>query len=146
MQMKFIKKLPIPMEIKEQFPVSEKIKQIRETRLKEMEDIFTGKDDRLLLIIGPCSADNEESVMDYTYRLADMQDKVKDRIMIVPRIYTNKPRTTGEGYKGMVHQPDPEKKPDMLEGIISIRKLHTRAVEETEMICADEMLYPENHK
>ena len=146
MQMKFIKKLPIPMEIKEQFPVSEKVKQIRETRLKEMEDIFTGKDDRLLLIIGPCSADNEESVMDYTYRLADMQDKVKDRIMIVPRIYTNKPRTTGEGYKGMVHQPDPEKKPDMLEGIISIRKLHTRAVEETEMICADEMLYPENHK
>ena len=94
MQMKFIKKLPIPMEIKEQFPVSEKVKQIRETRLKEMEDIFTGKDDRLLLIIGPCSADNEESVMDYTYRLADMQDKVKDRIMIVPRIYTNKPRTT----------------------------------------------------
>ena len=134
------------MEIKEQFPVSEKVKQIRETRLKEMEDIFTGKDDRLLLIIGPCSADNEESVMDYTYRLADMQDKVKDRIMIVPRIYTNKPRTTGEGYKGMVHQPDPEKKPDMLEGIISIRKLHTRAVEETEKICADEMLYPENHK
>lgn len=146
MQMKMIRKLPVPYEIKEQFPISDKARQTREVRMEEMKAIFRGDDDKLLLIIGPCSADHEESVMDYIYRIADVQEKVKDKIMIIPRIYTNKPRTTGEGYKGMIHQPDPEKKPDMLEGIIAIRKLHMRAVEETGMIFADEMLYPENHR
>ena len=146
MQMNFIRKLPIPMEIKEQFPVSASVQQMRQARLEEMRAIFRGDDARLMLIIGPCSADNEDSVMEYTTRLAKMQEKVKDKLMIVPRIYTNKPRTTGEGYKGMIHQPDPEKKPDMLEGLIAIRKLHTRAVEETGLICADEMLYPDNYR
>lgn len=146
MQMKMIRKLPVPHEIKEQFPISDKARQTREVRMEEMKAVFRGDDDRMLLIIGPCSADHEESVMDYIYRIADVQEKVKDKLMIIPRIYTNKPRTTGEGYKGMIHQPDPEKKPDMLEGIIAIRKLHMRAVEETGMIFADEMLYPENHR
>ena len=146
MQMNFIRKLPIPMEIKQQFPVSETVQQVRSKKLEEMRAIFRGEDDRLLLIIGPCSADHEDSVLEYTTRLGAMQEKVEDKLMIVPRIYTNKPRTTGEGYKGMIHQPDPEKKPDMLEGLIAIRKLHTRAVEETGLICADEMLYPDNHR
>lgn len=145
MQMKFVRQLPIPQEIKEEFPVSLRVTSIREKRLGEMRAIFRGESDRLIFIIGPCSADHEDSVLDYTCRLAKIQEQVKDKIMIVPRIYTNKPRTTGAGYKGMIHQPDPEKKPDMLEGIIAIRKLHTRAVEETGLICADEMLYPENH-
>jgi 3-deoxy-7-phosphoheptulonate synthase len=144
--MNFIRQLPIPMEIKEQTPVSFKVAETRAKKLEELKAILRGEDERLLLIIGPCSADNEESVMEYTYKLADVQEKVKDKIMIVPRIYTNKPRTTGEGYKGMVHQPDPEKKPDMLEGLIAIRKLHTRAVKDTGMICADEMLYSENYR
>jgi 3-deoxy-7-phosphoheptulonate synthase len=144
--MNFIRKLPIPMEIKEELPVSYKVTETRIKKLEQLKAILRGDDDRLLLIIGPCSADNEESVMEYTYKLADVQDKVKDKIMIIPRIYTNKPRTTGEGYKGMAHQPDPEKKPDMLEGLIAIRKLHLRAVEETGLICADEMLYSENHR
>ena len=146
MQMNFIRKLPIPMEIKQQFPVSETVQEVRRKKLEEMRAIFRGEDDRLLLIIGPCSADNEDSVLEYTTRLGAMQEKVEDKLMIIPRIYTNKPRTTGEGYKGMIHQPDPEKKPDMLEGLIAIRKLHTRAVEETGLICADEMLYPDNHR
>jgi 3-deoxy-7-phosphoheptulonate synthase len=146
MQMNFIRKLPIPMELKEQFPVSETVKEVRRKKLEEMRAIFRGEDDRLLLIIGPCSADNEDSVLEYTTRLGAMQEKVEDKLMIIPRIYTNKPRTTGEGYKGMIHQPDPEKQPDMLEGLIAIRKLHTRAVEETGLICADEMLYPDNHR
>jgi 3-deoxy-7-phosphoheptulonate synthase len=144
--MNFIRQLPIPMEIKEQTPVSFKVAETRAKKLEELKAILRGEDERLLLIIGPCSADNEESVMEYTYKLADVQEKVKDKIMIIPRIYTNKPRTTGEGYKGMVHQPDPEKKPDMLEGLIAIRKLHTRAVKDTGMICADEMLYSENYR
>ena len=146
MQMNFIRKLPIPMEIKQQFPVSETVKEVRRKKLEEMRAIFRGEDDRLLLIIGPCSADHEDSVLEYTTRLGAMQEKVEDKLMIIPRIYTNKPRTTGEGYKGMIHQPDPEKNPDMLEGLIAIRKLHTRAVEETGLICADEMLYPDNHR
>ena len=146
MQMNFIRKLPIPMEIKQQFPVSETVKEVRSKKLEEMRAIFRGEDDRLLLIIGPCSADHEDSVLEYTTRLGAMQEKVEDKLMIIPRIYTNKPRTTGEGYKGMIHQPDPEKKPDMLEGLIAIRKLHTRAVEETGLICADEMLYPDNYR
>lgn len=116
---------------------------MREARVEEMRAILDGRDSRLMLIIGPCSADREDSVMDYVCRLVPLQEKVKDKILIVPRIYTNKPRTNGSGYKGMLHQPDPSKKPDMLEGIIAIRRLHTRAVQETGFACADEMLYPE---
>lgn len=145
MSFQFIKKLPIPKEIKAQYPVSEETAQLKKERDEEIKKVFTGESDKFIAIIGPCSADNEESVMDYIHRLAKVQDKIGDRVIIVPRIYTNKPRTTGEGYKGMVHQPDPEKKPDMLAGLIAIRKLHIRAVEETHLTCADEMLYPENY-
>ena len=144
MSFEFIKKLPIPAEITKAYPVSDYVAQIKQQRDAEIKDVFTGNSDKFIVIIGPCSADNEESVMDYIHRLAKVQDKVGDRLIIVPRIYTNKPRTTGEGYKGMVHQPDPEKKPDMLAGLIAIRKLHIRAVEETGLTAADEMLYPEN--
>ena len=144
--LKFYRKLPIPKEIKAEFPVSDELRLIRETKLREMADIFEGKSERLLLIIGPCSADNEDSVMDYINRLAKVAEKVEDKIMIVPRIYTNKPRTTGEGYKGMLHQPNPNAAPDLLKGIIAIRKLHLRALSETGFIPADEMLYPENHR
>ncbi len=146
MQMTFFRKLPTPKELKEEFPASEKIKAIKEQRDQEIADIFTGKDNRLLLIIGPCSADNEEAVLDYTHRLARVQEQVKDKIFMIPRVYTNKPRTIGIGYKGMLHQPDPEKAEDMLAGIIAIREMHTRVVEETGFTCAEEMLYPENHR
>ncbi len=146
MQMEFLRKLPTPQELKEQFPVSETLKQVKEKRDAEIKDIFEGKSDKLLLIIGPCSADNEDAVIDYISRLRKVQDKVEDKILIVPRIYTNKPRTIGVGYKGMLHQPDPEKESDMLKGIIAIRQMHKRAVEETGFTCADEMLYPENHR
>ncbi len=146
MSMDFKRKLPIPMEIKERFPLSYEGSQLKAKRDKELADIFEGKDKRLALIIGPCSADNEEAVIDYILRLRKVQDKVEDKIFIVPRIYTNKPRTTGDGYKGMLHQPDPEKDPDMLEGLIAIRKLHMRAINETGFTCADEMLYPENYR
>ena len=146
MSFNFKRKLPIPKEIKEQFPVSDRIRQIKETRGKEIADVFSGASDKFLLIIGPCSADSEESVMDYTMRLAALQPEIEDKIIIIPRIYTNKPRTTGQGYKGMVHQPDPTKKPDMLEGLIAIRKLHIDAVEQSGLLCADEMLYPENYR
>ena len=142
--MDFVRKLPIPQDIKKQFPIPEEVKKIKAERVAEIADIFTGKSDKFLLIIGPCSADREDSVLDYVNRLAKVQDKVKDKILIIPRIYTNKPRTTGQGYKGMVHQPDPTKGEDMLEGHISIRKLHTKALTETGLVCADEMLYPEN--
>lgn len=146
MNMKFYRKLPIPKEIKERFPASEEVVRAREKTIKEIEDILSGKSNRFLLIIGPCSADKEEPVMDYIHRLRLLQDKVEDKIKIVPRIYTNKPRTTGEGYKGMLHQPDPNAAPDILKGLIAIRKLHMRAISETGMGCADEMLYPENHR
>ena len=146
MGMDFLRKLPIPKDIKEQFPMSENLVKIKEERDKEIRNIFTGADNRLALIIGPCSADNEDSVLDYISRLAVVQEKVKDKVLIIPRIYTNKPRTTGDGYKGMIHQPNPEKDSDMLEGIIAIRRLHTRAIAETGFICADEMLYPDNHR
>lgn len=146
MQMEFLRKLPTPAELKEEFPVSDKIAAIKEARDKEIKDIFEGKSDKLILVIGPCSADNEDAVIDYISRLRKVQDKVQDKIFMIPRIYTNKPRTIGVGYKGMLHQPDPEKKEDMLKGIIAIRELHTRAVEETGFTCADEMLYPENHR
>ena len=142
----FYRRLPIPMEVKEQYPVSPELSAIRESQVAEMEKIFKGESDRFLLIIGPCSADSEAPVLDYISRLREVQEKVKDKIMIVPRIYTNKPRTTGEGYKGMLHQPDPNAEPDLLKGLIAIRKMHMRAISETEFGCADEMLYPENHR
>ena len=143
---RFIRKLPIPMEIKKEFPLSERVSATRLARVEEMCAILDGRDRRLMLIIGPCSADREDSVMDYIHRLVPVQDEVKDKLLIVPRVYTNKPRTNGAGYKGMLHQPDPSKKPDMLAGIIAIRRLHTRVVEETGFACADEMLYPEDHR
>lgn len=146
MEMEFLRKLPIPREVKEQFPLSEHAKAIKEQRDHTIKEIFAGKDDRLILIIGPCSADNEDAVLDYIGRLRMVQEKVKDKIYIIPRIYTNKPRTTGAGYKGMLHQPNPEEKTDMLKGIIAIRQMHMRAIEETGFTCADEMLYPENHR
>ena len=143
---RFIRKLPIPMEIKKEFPLSQQVSATRLARVEEMRAILDGRDSRLMLIIGPCSADREDSVMDYVHRLVPVQDEVKDKLLIVPRVYTNKPRTNGAGYKGMLHQPDPSKKPDMLAGIIAIRRLHTRVVEETGFACADEMLYPEDHR
>ncbi len=146
MNMEFLRKLPIPAEIKEQFPATDEVKRIKARRDEEIRKIFTGESDKFLLIIGPCSADREDSVLDYTSRLARLQERVSDKIFIIPRIYTNKPRTTGQGYKGMIHQPDPSRKPDMLEGIIAVRRLHTKAISETGLTCADEMLYPENHR
>ncbi|HEZ7988175.1 MAG: 3-deoxy-7-phosphoheptulonate synthase [Ruminococcus sp.] len=144
--MNFNRKMPEPAEIKKLYPLSEKIKEIKAARDKEIAQVFTGESDKFLLIIGPCSADKDEPVMDYVHRLADIQQKVKDKILIIPRIYTNKPRTTGEGYKGMVHQPDPTKNEDIFQGVIKVRQLHTRAISETGLTCADEMLYPENYR
>lgn len=144
MAMNFVKKLPIPAETKKMYPLSEKVISIKKQRDAQIRDVFTGKSDKFIVIIGPCSADNVEAVMDYNHRLAKVQDKVGDRLILIPRIYTNKPRTTGEGYKGLVHQPDPEKKPDMFAGIVEVRKLHTMCIEETGLTAADEMLYPEN--
>ncbi len=146
MGMNFKEKLPIPMEVKKQYPVSQKVKEIKAERDAEIRKIFTGESDKFVVIVGPCSADNEDAVCDYVSRLAKVNEKVSDKLMIIPRIYTNKPRTTGEGYKGMLHQPDPNKEPDLLEGIIAIRKMHVRAIEETGLTSADEMLYPENHR
>ena len=142
----FKRKLPVPKEIKEKYPLSPEATKIKEARDKEIEKIFTGESDKFLLVIGPCSADRPDSVLDYIHRLADVQKEVDDKILIIPRIYTGKPRTTGAGYKGMLHQPDPDKKPDMLEGIIEVRSLHKDAIEQTGLTCADEMLYPENHR
>lgn len=144
MSFSFIKQLPTPDEVKEQIPVPEKLKKEKAIRDTMIQDIFTGKSDKFLVIVGPCSADNEESVCEYTNRLARLQEKVKERVVLVPRIYTNKPRTTGEGYKGMLHQPDPEAKPDVLAGILAIRRMHLRSLAETGLTSADEMLYPDN--
>ena len=146
MDMEFLRKLPDPEQLKQQFPVSRQTADRKAKRDEEICKIFEGTDDRLLLVIGPCSADHEDAVIDYILRLRRVQDEVSDKILIIPRIYTNKPRTIGVGYKGMLHQPDPEKKTDMLGGIIAIRQMHMRAVEETGFTCADEMLYPENHR
>ena len=146
MQMEFIRKLPTPQEIKEEYPINDEIRAVKEARDQEIMDIFSGKSDKFLVIIGPCSADNEEAVVDYIHRLARVYEKVKDRLFIIPRVYTNKPRTTGTGYKGMLHQPDPEGHEDMLAGIIAIRHMHTRVVRETGFTCAEEMLYPSNHR
>ncbi len=145
MSFQFVKKLPIPAEIKKQFPISERAASIKADRDAQIKDVFTGASRKFLVIIGPCSADNEDSVMEYVHRLAKVQDKVGDHLILIPRIYTSKPRTTGEGYKGMMHQPDPEKKPDALAGLVAIRKLHLRVIEETGLTSADEMLYPENY-
>lgn len=142
----FIRKLPMPVEIKEQYPLTETVKKIKVKRDEEIAKVLKGESDKFLLIIGPCSADNEESVMDYIGRLSKVQEEVKEKLILIPRIYTNKPRTTGLGYKGLMHQPDPEGEEDVLEGIIAMRRLHTKAIEETGLTCADEMLYPENYK
>ena len=140
----FLKKLPTPAEIRNQYPIDAAIQELKAKRDQEIRDVFTGKSDKFLAIIGPCSADNEDAVCDYLLRLRKVQDKIADKVLIIPRVYTNKPRTTGEGYKGMVHQPDPEKKPNMLAGLVAIRKMHIHAIEESGFTCADEMLYPEN--
>lgn len=146
MSFEFIKKMPTPAEIKEQFPLPEELVNLKINRDKTIKDIFTGASSKFLLVIGPCSADNEDAVCDYVTRLSKIQEKVSDKILIVPRIYTNKPRTTGMGYKGMLHQPDPEKKPDLLAGLLAIRKMHIRVMNETGLTAADEMLYPENYR
>lgn len=144
MSIEFLKKLPTPTEIKADYPVTQKVEKIKLERDEMIRKVFTGESDKFLVIIGPCSADNEEAVCEYINRLSRVQEEVADKLIIIPRIYTNKPRTTGEGYKGILHQPDPEKKPDLLAGIIAMRKLHARAIEETGLTSADEMLYPEN--
>ncbi len=144
MSFEFVKKLPTPDEIRADFPLPEKLAAIKRERDREITDVITGKSSKFLVIIGPCSADNEDSVCEYVTRLAKVNEKVRDRLILIPRIYTNKPRTTGEGYKGIVHQPDPEKKPDFLAGLIAMRKMHIRAIEESGLTAADEMLYPEN--
>lgn len=144
MSIKFVKKLPTSEEVISELPLSDKYKEIKKNRDEEIRKVFENKDDRFILIIGPCSADNEDSVCEYIEKLAEIQENVKDSIIIVPRIYTNKPRTNGEGYKGMAHQPDPSKEPDLLAGIKAIRKLHLRALQEFNLPAADEMLYPEN--
>ncbi|MCI5901464.1 MAG: 3-deoxy-7-phosphoheptulonate synthase [Blautia sp.] len=144
MGLEFITKLPTPQEIRSQYPIDAQIRELKKKRDQEIRDVFTGNSSKFIVIIGPCSADNEDAVCDYLLRLRKVQEKISDKVLIIPRVYTNKPRTTGEGYKGMVHQPDPEKKPDMLAGLIAIRKMHIRAIRESGFTCADEMLYPEN--
>jgi len=146
MNLDFERKLAIPMEVKEMYPASREIASIFSARDAEIKDIFAGRSNKLLLIIGPCSADRLDSVLDYMNRLAKIQEEVRDDIFIVPRVYTNKPRTTGMGYKGMLHQPNPEGKPDMFKGLIAIREMHMRVIQETGFTCADEMLYTENYR
>ena len=145
MNMQYNRKLPIPKENKEQFPVTEAMALVKAERDKAIKAVFTGESDKFLLIIGPCSADHREPVLDYIGRLCRVQEQVADKILIIPRIYTNKPRTTGDGYKGMFHQPDPHQHSDMLRGVLAIRELHLKALVETGFTCADEMLYPENY-
>ena len=144
MGLEFMNMLPSPAEIRDQFPLPAGMAAIKEKRDQEIRDVLTGRSGKFLVIIGPCSADNEHAVLDYVSRLVPVQEKVKDKIIIIPRVYTNKPRTTGEGYKGLLHQPDPEKQPNVYEGLIAIRKMHMHVVEETGLTTADEMLYPEN--
>lgn len=144
MSFTFISHLPTPDEIRNQFPVPAHLAELKKRRDKEISDVLTGKSSKFLVIIGPCSADNEDAVCDYIGRLAKVSEKVKDKLILIPRIYTNKPRTTGEGYKGIVSQPDPEKKPDFTAGLIAMRKMHIRAMEESNLTAADEMLYPDN--
>ena len=146
MNMNFLRKLPIPKDIKEQYPVTEKMARDKKLRDEEIAKVFRGESDKFILVIGPCSADNREAVLDYISRLRKVEDKIKDKIIIIPRIYTNKPRTNGTGYKGMLHQPDPDENPDMLKGIVAIRDLHMSALADYGFSCADEMLYPDNHR
>ena len=133
MSLEFVRKLPTPTEIREQYPLSARATEIKKQRDAEIAKVFTGDSDKFLVIVGPCSADNEDAVLEYNHRLAKVADKVSDKLIIIPRVYTNKPRTTGEGYKGIVHQPDPEGKPDLLHGLIAMRKMHMRVVEETDL-------------
>lgn len=144
MGFEYVSKLPTPDEIRAQFPLAPALAAEKARKDEEIKDVFTGKSSKFLVIIGPCSADREDSVCEYVSRLAKVQDKVKDKLILIPRIYTNKPRTTGDGYKGLLHQPNPEKKPDLHEGLIAIRKLHIRVIAETGFSTADEMLYPDN--
>ncbi len=146
MQMNFHRKLPIPQEVKKEYPLSERMEQVKAARDEAIRTVFDGSSDKFLLVIGPCSADHREPVLEYISRLRRVQEQVADKIIIIPRIYTNKPRTTGQGYKGMLHQPDPEEKPDMYKGIVAIRELHMAALRDYDFSCADEMLYPENHR
>ncbi len=144
MSFQYVSQLPTPKDIREEFPVPEKLAQLKKQRDQEISDVITGKSNKFLVIIGPCSADNEDAVCEYISRLAKLNEEVKDKLILIPRIYTNKPRTTGEGYKGIVSQPDPEKKPDFTAGLIAMRKMHLRAMEESGLTAADEMLYPDN--
>ena len=146
MSMNFKGKLPIPKEVKERFPLTKEMAEQKAKNDEEIKKVFSGESDKFLLVIGPCSADYKDAVLDYIHRLREVQEKVKDKIFIIPRIYTNKPRTTGDGYKGMVHQPNPDKEPDMYEGIVAIRDIHMSALKETGFSCADEMLYPDNYR
>ena len=146
MNMNFKRKLPIPMEIKKMYPITRALEEIKAARDEEIKAVFRGESDRFLIVIGPCSADSEDAMLDYAARLAGVQEKTKEKLLLIPRVYTNKPRTVGDGYKGMLHQPDPEKDSDLLGGIIAIRRLHTRVLAETGLSTADEMLYPENHR
>ena len=146
MQMHFHRKLPIPNEVKAEYPVTEEMAKIKAARDESIRAVFDGTSDKFLLIIGPCSADHKEPVLEYMSRLRRIEEQVKDKIVIIPRIYTNKPRTTGQGYKGMLHQPDPEEKPDMYKGIVAIRELHLAALRDYGFSCADEMLYPDNYR
>ena len=146
MYMNFQRKLPIPQEVKQEFPLSEAMVAAKAERDRQIREVFEGKSDKFLLIIGPCSADHKEPVLEYISRLRRLEEQVSDKLILIPRIYTNKPRTTGQGYKGMLHQPDPEAKPDMYKGIVAIRELHMAALRDYDFSCADEMLYPENHR
>lgn len=146
MQMNFHRKLPIPQEVKQEFSLTEKMKQIKAERDEKIRAVFEGRSEQFLLIIGPCSADHKEPVLEYISRLRKIEEQVSDKIIIIPRIYTNKPRTTGKGYKGMLHQPDPDAKPDMYKGIVAIRDLHLSALRDYDFTCADEMLYPDNYR
>lgn len=146
MQMNFHRKLPIPQDVKKEFALTKQMEKVKAERDEIIRDVFEGKSDKFILVIGPCSADHSEPVLEYISRLSKIQEQVKDKIIIIPRIYTNKPRTTGQGYKGMLHQPDPEAKPDMYKGIVAIRELHMKALRDYDFSCADEMLYPENYR
>ncbi len=146
MKMNFHKKLPIPQDVKKEYPLTERMIQVKDKRDDEIRAVFEGKSDKFILVIGPCSADHNEPVLEYISRLRKIEDEVSDKIIIIPRIYTNKPRTTGQGYKGMLHQPDPDAKPDMYKGIVAIRDLHLAALRDYDFPCADEMLYPENYR
>ena len=144
--MNFKRKLPVPKEIKEQYPLTAELARVKTARDEIIADVFTGKTDKMVLLIGPCSADREDAVLDYCERLAKLQEKVTDRLVLIPRVYTNKPRTTGDGYKGLLHQPDPQQASDMLEGVVAIRRLHTNVLANTGLSTADEMLYPDNYR